>query len=151
MMQVRIGQGGWVLVCDGRKALFLENKGDAEYPDLRTREVREQPDLPTSKLGTDAPGRVHQSATTMRSAVEQTDWHDEAEKAFLGELVEDLDRALLARTTKELAIVAPARALGMMRKSYSKHIRQALVCEIEKDLVALPIKDIEAHLFGKRR
>ena len=150
MTHLKVGPGAWVVVCDGRKALILANIGDEAYPDLRIIENRQHEDKPTSDLGTGAPGRVHQSSTVMRSAVEQTDWHDEAERDFLVALAGRLDKAVTGKETGALAIVAPPRALGMIRKAYSAHVREALVAEIDKDLVALPVKDIEAHLFPKR-
>ena len=45
---VKIEQGEWVVVCDGSKALFLENAGDAKFPNLKTRGVFEHKSLPTS-------------------------------------------------------------------------------------------------------
>ena len=151
MAQLKVGPGAWVVVCDGRKALIFENKGDDAYPDLRTVENRLHEEQPTSALGVDKPGTVHQSSSQKRSSVEQTDWHDESERAFLVALADRLDKAVMAKETRSLAVVAPPRALGMLRKAYSAHVKEALVAEIDKDLVALPVKDIEVHLFGKRK
>src|SRR5437773_6646498 len=83
MNKIKIGTGDWVVVCDGRKALILENLGDRMFPNLHTREVREHADQPTSAQGSDAPGKLQASVGTARSAIEQTDWHDDAERAFL--------------------------------------------------------------------
>jgi protein required for attachment to host cells len=49
----------WVVVCDGRKALILENIGNQAFPNLRTNEIREHTQRRTSAQGFDAPGRVH--------------------------------------------------------------------------------------------
>ena len=151
MGQLKVGQGAWVIVCDGRKALILENTGDDAYPDLRIVENQKREDPPTSAIGSDSPGTVHQSSETMRSSVGQTDWHDEAERLFLAALAARLDRAVTGRETRALVVVAPPRARGMKRTGYTAHVRAALVDEIDKDLVALPVKDIEANLFGKRK
>ena len=70
---VKIEQGEWVVVCDGSKALFLENAGDSKFPNLKTREVLEQKVPPTSEIGSDAPGRSHSSVGHGRSSIEQTD------------------------------------------------------------------------------
>ena len=82
MNKIKIGTGDWIVVCDGRKALILENRGDRVFPDLHTREVHEEPDLSTHAQGSDAPGRVHHSTGSARSSIEQTDWHDESERTF---------------------------------------------------------------------
>jgi len=151
MAQLRIPEGAWVVVCDGAKEIILENIGDAAYPDLRTRAVEEHADPRSRELGTDAPGRSFQSVGTMRSAVEETDWHDEEERRFLTRLADRLDKAVLSKAAKGLVIVAPPRALGVLRKAYTQHIRDALIAEVDKDLVALPVSQIEEHLAGKRR
>jgi len=135
-------------VCDGRKLLILENAGNAEYPELRTREVDKTFMPPTAALGTDAPGRVHQSVGTERSAYEQTDWHDKAEVEFLTDLVHRLDAAVQSNAVKHLVIVAPPRALGALRQAYTPRLRAALQAEIDKDLTALPVDEIQRRLTG---
>ncbi|HMN84562.1 MAG TPA: host attachment protein [Bauldia sp.] len=150
MAHLKVGTGAWVVVCDGRKALILENKGDDAYPDLRTVEHREQEVPKTSELGTDAPGRSYSSVGHGRSAVEETDLHLEVEHAFLSAIAKRLDKAVLDRETRHLVVVAPPRALGFLRKAFSPHVKGAILAEIDKDLVAMPVSEIEAHLFGKR-
>jgi protein required for attachment to host cells len=151
MDRLHIKEGAWVVVCDGAKAIVLENIGDAEYPDLRMREAEEQPDRRTREIGTDAPGRAINSVGSIRSAVEQTDFHDESERTFLIDLARRLDKALTEKETASLVIVAPPRALGMLRNAYSPQLRKAVAAEVDKDLVAMPIGDIERHLLGKKR
>lgn len=146
MAKLKIGSGAWVVVCDGNKALVLENHGDKEYPDLRTREVFQQENPSTAEQGTDRPGRSHSSVGPGRSAVGQTDWHDQAEARFLKELAEKLHLAAHNGATKELVIVAPPRALGMIREHYTPAIKAALQKEIDKDLVKIPVDQIEKHL-----
>ena len=55
MVELLIRHGEWVVVCDGAKALILENAGDTRFPNLKTIKVLEQRDLPTHALHTDAP------------------------------------------------------------------------------------------------
>jgi protein required for attachment to host cells len=147
MSKLKIGSGDWVVVCDGRKALILENKGDEEFPNLRMREAHEHADTSTHSQGTDVPGRVHQSLGVARSAVEQTDWHDIAERHFLTEVVRQLDAALTNNLVKRFVLVAPPRALGMLRPAYSPALRRAISVEIDKDWVGLPIHEIEERLL----
>ncbi len=148
MPKLKIASGEWVVVCDGRKALILENMGDDKFPNLRTREVFEQKNPPTHVQGTDAPGRAISSVGSARSAMEQTDWHDEAERAFLHDLAGRLDAALSAGDTKSLILVAPPRALGMLRQAYSPALRGAIREEVDKDFVKMPVHEIEKHLTG---
>jgi protein required for attachment to host cells len=146
MSGLLIKHGEWVVVCDGAKALVLENTGDGKFPNLKTVQVLEQKDLPTHLLGTDKPGRSHSSTGNGRSAVEQTDWHDQSEQVFLTHLAQRLDADVAAGKVKSLILVAPPRALGMIRHAYSHALRGAIRSEIDKDLVKHPVHDIEKHL-----
>jgi protein required for attachment to host cells len=146
MSGLKIDRGEWVVVADGARALILENVGDRLYPDLRTKEVFRQPDLKTSELGSDQPGRAFSSVGSGRSAVEQTDLHDLEERRFLTKLAERLDKAVLSGEIKSLVLVAPPRALGMLRGVFSKLVREAVREEIEKDYVKMPVDEIAKHL-----
>jgi len=148
MTKIRIGTGDWIVVCDGGKALILENRGDRVFPNLHTREVHEQPDLSTTAQGSDAPGRVQQSIGGARSSVEQTDWHDESERSFLKTLAERLDLAITSGETSAVTMVASPRALGMIRSDYSAAVRKALQGEIAKDLIKMPVHEIEKQLLA---
>jgi protein required for attachment to host cells len=148
MAELLIHAHEWVVVCDGAKALVLENTGDAKFPNLKTVEVFEQKVLATHEIGSDAPGRSHSSLGHGRSSVEQTDWHDQAERAFLAQLVKHLDAALAAGKVKSLIVVAPPRALGVLRPAYTHALRAAVRTELDKDFVKLPIYQIEKHLTG---
>jgi protein required for attachment to host cells len=148
MTKMKIGTGDWIVVCDGRKALILENLGNRMFPNLHTKEVREHPDLSTRAQGTDAPGSVHSSIGTARSSVEQTDWHDESERAFLRALADRLDVAVTTGETTTLTIVASPRALGMIRPDYSDAVRKAVQSEVGKDLVKMPVHQIEEQLLA---
>jgi protein required for attachment to host cells len=148
MARLKVRSGDWVVVCDGRKALILENIGDDQYPNLHTRETREHEEPRTSQLGTDAPGRTHPSVGTARSAVEQTDWHELSERAFLTALASRLHLAVTKGETKALIVVAAPRALGVLREVYSAAVRSAVRTEVAKDLAKLPVYEIEKHLFA---
>jgi protein required for attachment to host cells len=146
MSELLIRHGEWVVVCDGAKALVLENAGDLKFPNLKTIEVLEQKDPPTRELGTEKPGRSMNSVGNNRSAVEQTDWHDLAEKAFLVDLAQRLDAAVAGGKVKSLILVAPPRALGMIRPAYSPALKGAVRAELDKDFVKLPVYEIEKRL-----
>jgi protein required for attachment to host cells len=146
-MDTKIDHGMWVVVCDGAKALVLENAGSRKNPVLRTREVYEHDDPKTSEIGTDKPGRSFSSAGHGRSAMEQTDWHDQAEQRFLAKLAARLDKAVLGGETPSLIVVAPPRAIGVLRREFTSHVRQAIRAEVEKDYVKMPLDEITRHLI----
>jgi protein required for attachment to host cells len=146
MAAVKIDHGGWVVVCDGAKALVLENAGNRKTPSLTTREVYQQDDPKTHELGSDRPGWSVNSVGSARSAVEQTDWHDREEQRFLAKLAARLDKAVLAGETPSLIVVAPPRAIGVLRKEFTSHVRHAIRAEVEKDYIKMPVADIARHL-----
>jgi protein required for attachment to host cells len=146
MPGLSIRNGEWVVVCDGAKALVLENVGDNVFPNLKTIEVFEERHPATRETGADNPGHVQSSASTARASVGQTDWHDRGEQAFLTRLAKHLDAELGAGKAKSLIMIAPPRALGMLRPAYSHALKGAIRCELDKDLVKLPLHEIEKHL-----
>jgi protein required for attachment to host cells len=146
MSGLSIREGEWVVVCDGAKALVLQNAGDAKFPNLKTLEVFEQKDPATHDQGTDKPGRTSASSGTIRSSVGQTDWHDQAEQQFLTKLARHLDAAVSSGKAKSLVLIAPPRALGILRPAYSHALKNALRAEVDKDFVKMPVHEIEKHL-----
>ena len=74
--------------------------------------------------------------------MEETDLHDQEEKRFLTKLAARLDKAVLGGETPSLIVVAPPRAIGMLRKEFTSHVRQAIRAEVEKDYVKMPLDEI---------
>jgi protein required for attachment to host cells len=91
-----------------------------------------------------APSQVGQGITFMkRSRFSRT---PSEEERFLHTLAKHVDAQVKAGHVKSIVIVAPPRALGMLRPAYSHDLRKALHAEIDKDLVAMPLHEIEKHL-----
>lgn len=147
MNRLRIAFDTWVLVADGRKALLLRNATDEVRPDLKVVKVIEQPDNPrTAEHGTDKPGRVIDAATGRHSAVEQTDWHDLAERDFAAEVADTMERHHRDGDFSRLVVVAPARTLAEFRQRFSKELHGTIVAELDKDLTKHPVHEIERVL-----
>ena len=142
MSGLSIQSGEWVVVCDGAKALVLENVGDNKFPNLKTVDVFEQEDKPTREMGTDAPGRSHSSVGHGRSAMEQTDWHDQAEERFAAAVADTLYQMEHAQEFSELVMVAPPKMLGDLRAKLHQEVADCVVAEVAKDLTAHPIPEI---------
>ena len=146
MNDVRIPKDALVLVGDGRRALFLRNKGNPDHVDLVTERVLEQSNPPTREQGTDRPGRYLGADGVSRSAVEQTDWHQLAESRFAAQIAEALERAVHAHTFEQLAVIAPPKILGDVREALHKDVAARVVAEIPKDLTSHPIPEINRLL-----
>jgi protein required for attachment to host cells len=147
MTKMKIAAGAWVVVCDGGKALILSNAGDDKFPNLRTRASYRRENPPTHEQGTDAPGRAFASVGSARSAVGQTDWHEQAETDFLHRLADEVNEAIAAGATAHLFLVAPPRALGTLRQALAPAARQAVRLELDRDYTNLPPFEIEQRLL----
>ena len=66
--------------------------------------------------------------------------------AFLKVLADRLDVAVTTGEATGLTMVASPRALGMIRSDYSVAVRKALRGELDKDLVKMPVHEIEKQL-----
>ena len=146
MGPVRIPSMSWIVVCDGAKVLLFQNIGDAQALNLKVAEVQIEQHPPSRDLGTDRAGRAFDSGDGSRSAMENTDWHNAAEADFLRRLAGRLDEFVQKQGVEHLFVVAPPRALGILRQHFTPAVQKALSAEISKDLVKLPTIEIERHL-----
>ncbi len=137
MSAIAVHNGAWVLVGDGRRALFFVNHGDAQVLDLRVIEWRIDDNPATREQGTDAPGRAFSSTTHARSAMGNVDWH---------ELADRINRAAESGEMKEIVIVAPPKTLGEIRKDLSSKAASKVMGELDKDLTRHPLPEIEKAL-----
>jgi len=140
-----------VLVADGRKMLFFRNHGDENQIDLRTEAHDQRKDRKDREIKTDAPGTQAQSAGYGRPAMDETDFHQQEEDRWIKEAAEELKKRALRNDFEALAIVAPPRALGTLRKELHKEVEKRLVCTVNKEMSGRPIPDIEALLNGHTR
>ena len=139
-----------VLVTDGRKSLFLRNLGDEKQLDLRTEAHDEREDRKDSEIKTDAPGTIGQSAGySGRVAYEETDFHQQEEDRWVKDAADELRARALRNDFDALAIIAPPKALGILRKELHKEVERRLVVTLNKEMTDRPIADIEELLVGE--
>ena len=138
-----------VLVTDGRKTLFFRNHGDVNQIDLRTEAHDERDDAKDSDIKTDAPGANQQSAGYGRSTYQETDFHHLEEDRWAKSAAEEVNRRALSNDFEALAIVAPPKTLGELRKQLHKEAAKRVVCEIPKEMTGHTIKDIEKLIVAQ--
>ena len=139
-----------VLVTDGRKTLFLRNEGDQNQIDLRTEAHDEREDVSSKgELATDAPGTVQQSAGYGHSTYEETDFKRQEEERWAHLAADEVNRRVLAGDFEELAIIAPPKTLGEIRKKLHKEAERRIVLTVNKEMTDRPIPDIEELLVGE--
>ncbi len=137
-----------VLVADGRKMLLFRNHGDENQIDLRTESHDARQDRKDRYFRTDAPGTEKQSFGYGRSTYEETDFHQQEEDRWIKETAEELKARALRNDFDALAIVAPPKALGVLKKCLHKEVEKRIVCTVNKEMSGRPIPDIEALLNG---
>jgi protein required for attachment to host cells len=140
---LKLKRGLWIVVADGEKALFLENHGDTQYPDLQVVQEMEQENPATREQGSDRPGRYSDGPSIHRSAVEDTDWHRLGKERFADEIAERLYKLAHRGAFKEMVLIAPPQVLGEIRRKLHKEVAEKITVEIPKTLTNHTIVDIE--------
>ncbi len=138
-----------VLVADGRKKLFLRNHGDDSLIDLRMEAHDEREDLKDRDLKTDGPGTMKQSGGYGRPAMDETDFHQQEEDRWAKDAAEELKKRALRNDFEALAIIAPPKTLGVLRKELHKEVERRLVLTLNREMTDRPIPDIEELLVGE--
>ena len=136
----------YVLIADGARARLLLSEGRgkplAEVPDSE----HSQDIKPDHELSAERPGRVHESATVVRHAIERDDLHRREKERFAQSLAGDLDRRLANNEFDRLVIAAAPETLGVIRAALSEKVKAVLLGEVAKDLTKLPNPQVRPHL-----
>jgi protein required for attachment to host cells len=143
-----------VLVADGTKCLFLRNHGDQNQIDLRTEAHDQREDRKDREIKTDAPGTAATrmssgGADVFRPAMSETDFHQQEEDRWIKDAAEELKKRALRNDFDALAIIAPPKALGVLKKCLHKEVEKRVVVTLNKEMVGRPIPDIEELLVGE--
>jgi protein required for attachment to host cells len=148
---MRLPHDALVLVTDGRKYVLFRNDGDAARLNLQTDRHDEQPNAKDRDLHTDAPGTQNQRFGHARPAMDETDFHQQAEDRLAKQIAKTLNARALAGQIEALAVIAPARTMGILRLHWHERLSRRIVGEITKEMVDRPTPDIEALLQGDAR
>jgi len=140
-----------VLVADGRKMLFFRNRGDENQIDLRTESHDARQDRKDRYYRTDAPGTEKQRFGFGHSTYEETDFHQQEEDRWIKQAAEELEARALRGDFDALGVVAPPKAMGVLRKCLHKEVEKRLICTVNKEMSGRPVPDIEALLADAGR
>jgi protein required for attachment to host cells len=140
-----------VLVADGRKMLFFRNQGDENQIDLRTEAHEDRAERKDRDIKTDAPGTMKQSFGYGRSTYEEADFQQQEEDRWIKDAAEELKVRVLRNDFDAVAIVAPPKALGVLKKELHKEVERRVVCTVNKEMSGRPVPDIEALLESETR
>ena len=109
----------------------------------------ERNDAKDREMKTDAPGLTGQSFGFGRPAMDETDYHQQAEDQWAKDAAETLNRRALANDYDALVIVAPPKTLGELRKHFHKEVEKRLVATFNKEMTDRPIDQIQDLLVGE--
>src|SRR3954462_743796 len=142
MERIQIPTAAMVLVSDGRRARFLRNRGTPMRPELIMELSLADENPPNREQGTDQPGRYLGPDGHSRSAMEETDWHRQAEERFAAQVANLLYQMEHARKFDELVVVAPPKMLGDLRARLHREVADCVIAEVAKDLTGHPLPEI---------
>jgi len=137
-----------VLVADGRKILFFRNHGDENQIDLRMEAHDARDDRKDREIKTDAPGTTRQSFGFGRSTYDEPDFQQQEADRWIKDAADELKTRVLRNDFDALAIIAPPKSLGVLKKALHKEVERRVVCTVNKEMSGRPIPDIEALLNG---
>lgn len=133
----------WAALCDGRRLRVIERQpAIASWRELEA-EAIERANPPSRALGSDRPGRVHESVGGARHAIEpRQDPHEAAEAAFAREVAGWLEQAAVEERYGTLILVAPPAFLGRLRPALGARTLQRLARVLDRDLTRMQAQDI---------
>ena len=128
---MQIPNGAMIAVVDGEKLNLFHNKGHEGHPTLTA--------LPSPAVDSDNHGsgaRHHTSSANPDHGQVEEDSHSAGVASLLNAEVN-------AGRITHLVVIASPRALGELRKHFSKQTSAVIVGEIAKDLTGHSLADIE--------
>ncbi|WP_319824118.1 host attachment protein [Thalassovita sp.] len=137
---LKLPKGLWIVVADGRKALFLENFSDTMDEDLHVLRKDELDNPMNRDQGAGKPGR--RAGPGGASGMEHTDWHELAEQDFAGEVAGIVNTWAQVGAVKQVVLVAPPATLGTLRDKLAPATRKLVLAELPKDLTKHPVAEI---------
>lgn len=137
-----------VIVADGRKILFLRNKGDEGQINLRTEAHNEREGAKDHEIKSDGPGLTSQSAGYGRPAMDETDFHQLEEDRWAKEVADIINKRALSNDFDTLGVIAAPKTMGELRKHWHQEVQRRIVVELPREMTNRPINDIEQLLSG---
>jgi protein required for attachment to host cells len=125
-----------LLLSEGRGKPLVEVQGSERFHEIK----------PDHELSSDRPGRVHESASVLRHAIERDDLHRREKERFAQSLANDLEQRYARHEFDRLVIVAAPETLGTIRAALCDKVRAVILSEVPKDLTKIPNTKVKLHL-----
>jgi protein required for attachment to host cells len=136
----------WYVISDGGRARFIERDEKGAFRTILSfvsTALHER----SRDLGLDRPGRVKESDTSARHAIEpRRDLHTAAKEDFVKLVADQLEAEHDRGQFDKLVLVAPPRVLTELKERLSKPIAKVVIDDLQKDLTNIPDHDLAEHL-----
>jgi len=138
----------WIVVADGGRARILEERRPLGP-------LHELTDQAMAQQGSDRPpakdsATVHERTGSGRHAGHDDSPQEEAEHRFLKRLAARLDEAARAKSFDRVVLVAPPKALGLLRGALSAAVTALVEASDPHDRVAETAENLQKHLRAAR-
>lgn len=142
----------WIVVAESARARIFIMSGIGgklqEVIDLSHPESR----LHDAELSSDLPGRTFDSQGQGRHGMEPaTDPKEREAQVFAAEIARHIERGRHEGNFDALVLIAPPKFLGRLRAELTKPARDALVGELDKNLVEADTKTLERQVSALLR
>lgn len=137
----------WIVTADARQARIFEER-------VRAGDVRELPDLRMAAAEREESHRhkvtVHNNGGSGRHGAGEHDPALETERRFMREVAEALDAGLRRKAYETLVLMAPPRALGLLRAELSPAVARAVEAADPHDRIHDHADAVREHLRDAR-
>ena len=137
----------WVLVANQAEArIYSADRVPGNLTLVETL-IHEEGAAHARDLTSDAPGRVHDRLGSARHSMEpNTGVKEKGRRRFVKEMVERLESAHSHGNFDRLVLLTAPAVLGVIRKTLSSRLTQAVIKEIPKDVIGQDLHKIQAQL-----
>ncbi len=139
----------WFVIADGGRARIVEPREERSL--FRTCREIESIDIHrrSHDIGSDKPGRSHESGNAARHAVEpREDIHRAAKLGFAQQIAWMLNEAGARNEFDRLVLVAPERILNEIQREVAPATARRVAATLQRDLTKVPDADLGQHLTG---
>ena len=138
----------WVVIADGMHARILRWLGGEAFVPALGQELYDAAAHGFSRdLKSDHPGRAIDPGSGAHHAIEpRHDPHDYEKEKFGRHVAEIINQAAGRKAFDRLILVAPPKALGVLRGALDSHAAKRVVAELHKDLVRTPNGQLASHM-----
>jgi protein required for attachment to host cells len=137
----------WILLADaGTARLYQTNKGISDWTVVREFSHPESRQH-AAELVSDKPGRVRQTASGARAALEpHTPLKKKEVEKFARELAAALEEGLNKEAFERLILVTPPAFLGVLRELLHHSVRERITHTVEKDYLHMDAPELKERL-----